>query len=206
MNLLRRASWFFGKGYSRKHFEKLYSGTARDAWRYEQGEFTRLRFDMLAEMLPQASIGAVLEVGCAEGHFTRILALRAKQVVACDISELAIQRSKQNCLGLRNVQFIRADVRKGLPIGFFDLILCSDVLYYLSKKEAVHVLESFARSLRPGAFLLFSNEWQANYRCLLNPQEAFGLISHAGVWKKLRSEEIKYDDQRVLSVGLFRKN
>jgi SAM-dependent methyltransferase len=206
MNLTRHARWLFGRGYTRQHFETFYSRTTRDAWGYEQSTFCHRRFAILVEMLPQEPIGAALEVGCAEGHFTQMLSQHAKQVVACDISEVAIKRAEYNCAGLKNVSFVRVDVREGLPAGSFDLILCSDVLYYLSKKEAARVLESFARILRPGALLMFSNEWHPNHRCLLNPQDVFRIISNSRAWERLRLEEVGFDGQNVLNVGLFRRN
>lgn len=84
------------------------------------------------ELLPQAPIAAALEVGCAEGHFTVELARRADNVVALDISAIALRRAAERCAaaGLANVEFARHDIVADPLPGGFDLVVCSELLYY----------------------------------------------------------------------------
>ena len=206
MSLVRQIRWLLGFGYGREHFDRVYAAVSRDAWGYERAEFATRRFQFLLQMLPPSPVSAALEVGCAEGQFTRVLAQHAEHVLACDISESAIERARQTCLGLHNVRFMCMDIRKGLPDEPLDLILFSDVLYYLSKREVIRVLEDSARSLRPGGFLMFSNEWHSHYRWLLEPGEVLKAISDSGHWEKLKSEEIKDPPTRTVTAALFRRS
>jgi SAM-dependent methyltransferase len=157
-------------------------------------------------MLPTVPVKTVLEVGCAEGHFTRLLAERVQEVVACDISDLATHRAQQTCEGLRNVRFLTMDVRGGLPQENFDLILFSDVLYYLSSKEAVRVLANSAEVLRPGAFLMFANEWHAEYRFLLEPTEILKIINRSEHWELMKRQDFGGGGSRTLLAALFRRS
>jgi SAM-dependent methyltransferase len=205
LNLTRQIRWLLGLGYGREHFDRVYAATGRDAWGYERDEFATRRFQFLLKMLPVTPVSTALEVGCAEGQFTALLAQHVEHVLACDISESAIQRARQTCLGLQNVRFRCMDVRKGLPDEPVDLILFSDVLYYLSRREAIRVLEDSAKNLRPGSFLGFSNEWQSQYRLLLEPGEVLKIISDSGRWEKLKSEELKDSPTRTVTAALFRR-
>lgn len=121
-----------------------------------------------------------MEVGCAEGHFTGLLAQRAKGVLACDISADAIKRAVVNCAAHPSVRFATLDVQDGLPQEKFDLVLYSDVLYYMSRNEVLRMLEDTARVLSAGSYLIFSNEWNTGYQYFLDPKEILTMTADSG--------------------------
>lgn len=98
------------------------------------------RFTARAQLLDQifrASRPArALDIGCGRGAITRILARRAGQVVATEVSEAAVHAARQSLADLNNVtvslmdlfandrQFPQAEQR-------FNLILLSEVLEHL---------------------------------------------------------------------------
>jgi ubiquinone/menaquinone biosynthesis C-methylase UbiE len=97
----------------------------------------------------------VLDVGCAAGAMSALLADRGAAVVGVDVSERLVEIARRD-LGDR-AEFHVADV--GSPMPFledesFDLVTASLVLHYL--RDWAVPLREFQRVLRPGGALLIS--------------------------------------------------
>lgn len=147
-----------------------------------------------------------LEVGCAEGHLTRRLAAHVGELVACDMVDEALRRARNTCAELRNICFLEIDVRRDWPPGTFDLIVCSDVLYYFSKREVREIVRQSARHVRPDGFLLFANEWHSRYRWQTPPTYVVEQFRGADAWEPVgvrKHDSIEKD--RSLTIALFRR-
>lgn len=101
-----------------------------------------------------AAIGAgpyerALEIGCSVGLFTRKLAPRCKALVALDYSPTALERARVRCQGLPHVSFLQATVPAEFPEGPFDLIVLSEIVYYLSPVDFLRLARSIQDSLSP---------------------------------------------------------
>jgi peptidoglycan/xylan/chitin deacetylase (PgdA/CDA1 family) len=99
-----------------------------------------------------------LELACAEGHFTALLGARVRTLVASDISAVPLERAARRCDGMANIAFQKLDfVRDPIP-GQFDLIVCSEVLYYLRTIERLHaVMRKLVEALAPGGLLVMTH-------------------------------------------------
>lgn len=137
-------------------FEALF-GKERDSWGYENSyETTKVRQTL--DQLPDLSNGCALEIGCAEGHMTRQLAPRVKRLVSTDISTTALERAARHCEDIGNVEFRHQDFLTAPPGGPYDLIVCSEVLYYCKNHDALRqVARRLAASLRNGGYLLMTH-------------------------------------------------
>ncbi|MEV0072241.1 GrpB family protein [Amycolatopsis sp. NPDC050768] len=96
----------------------------------------------------------VLDVGCAAGHLSALLAGRGADVLGVDISEGLISLAHKEFGGL--AKFEVADIAKPLSLedGSIDVITASLVLHYLA--DFGPTLCEFHRVLRPGGQLVFS--------------------------------------------------
>ncbi|WP_410618963.1 GrpB family protein [Amycolatopsis sp. cmx-8-4] len=96
----------------------------------------------------------VLDVGCAAGHLSALLAERGADVVGVDASAgmVAVARKKFGDVA----RFEHADVSRPLDLadGSIDVITASLVLHYLKDWDAT--LAEFRRVLKPGGALVFS--------------------------------------------------
>ncbi|MEQ0557696.1 GrpB family protein [Amycolatopsis sp. NEAU-NG30] len=96
----------------------------------------------------------VLDVGCAAGHLSALLAGRGARVLGVDSSEgmIAVAREKFGDVA----QFEVADIARplGLPDASIDVITASLVLHYLP--DWGPTLAEFRRVLKPGGVLVFS--------------------------------------------------
>jgi peptidoglycan/xylan/chitin deacetylase (PgdA/CDA1 family) len=137
----------------RHRFEALFSAGA-DPWRYTSG-YEQTKYSQTLELLPSGAIPRALELACAEGHFTVQLAPRVGSLTAADISARALERAAERCSGLANVDFRRLDVVEDPIEPGWDLIVCSEVLYYVPGRDALEgVAAKLASALRPGGHLL----------------------------------------------------
>jgi peptidoglycan/xylan/chitin deacetylase (PgdA/CDA1 family) len=142
-----------GRRYDRHHFEASFARTS-DPWSYSS-EYERTKYEQTLALLPKGPMARGLELGCAEGHFTELLAPRVDRLVAADISDLALRRAAERCREQGNIEFLRLDlVTDALP-GGNDLVVCSEVLYYAGDEpQLADTAARIAGAVRPGGFFL----------------------------------------------------
>ncbi|WP_376701874.1 trifunctional glycosyltransferase/class I SAM-dependent methyltransferase/polysaccharide deacetylase [Mesorhizobium sp. ISC25] len=121
-----------------------------DPWNYGS-PYEQEKYERQLEILPAVPIGRALELACAEGHFTRQLAPRVGHLTATDISAVAVGRAGARCSDQPNVEFGVLDFSADMLPGEMDLIVCSEVLYYLDDlAELRRIAKKLAGALAPG--------------------------------------------------------
>lgn len=113
-----------------QRFERLYHESP-DPWSYRTSSYEQQKYAATLAALRKPTHGLTLEVGCSIGVFTRQLAARCQHVVAIDFSRGALELARRNLRDARNVDLLRASFPEETPPGSWDLILCSEILYYL---------------------------------------------------------------------------
>ncbi|GFG63612.1 hypothetical protein MKUB_11020 [Mycobacterium kubicae] len=119
----------------------------------------------LAEVAVDLPPGRALDLGCGEGGDAMWLAERGWQVVATDISPVAIERAREDARarGLaERIEFVRTDLADGVPAGPFDLV--SAHYFHVPEPLALNrsaVLRAAAEALRPGGHLLIVDHGSA---------------------------------------------
>jgi ubiquinone/menaquinone biosynthesis C-methylase UbiE len=107
-------------------------------------------------MLPDVAGLAGLDIGCGEGHNTRLLAQRGACVSAIDISETFIRHAKQSearqPLGIR---YLAASAVE-LPFAGSTFDFATGFMSFMDIPETGRVLAEAQRVLKPGGFLQFS--------------------------------------------------
>jgi peptidoglycan/xylan/chitin deacetylase (PgdA/CDA1 family) len=145
--------------YGRHYFEALFANRV-DPWRYTN-PYERKKYEQTLSVIPEEGIGRAIELGCAEGHFTERLATRVPSLVASDISQVALDRAASRLEGFENVRLVRLDFASEPLPGRFDLIICSEVLYYLENREQLRAVSSkLANALEPGGYLVTAHATQ----------------------------------------------
>jgi 2-polyprenyl-3-methyl-5-hydroxy-6-metoxy-1,4-benzoquinol methylase len=147
------------------YFEALYADDA-DPWRFATSDYERCKYTATLVALNGHETHAAFEVGCSIGIFTRQLARRCHSLLAVDVAERALEQARRNCKGLKRVRFERMEIPAQWPAEVFDLIVFSEVLYYLSPDE---IRRAGARSLvtlsPEGLILLVHWTGQTDYPC-----------------------------------------
>ncbi len=134
-------------------FERLYRDSP-DPWGYSSSSYEQRKYATTLAALPRLRHGLCLELGCSIGVFTARLAARCDHVVAVDFSLTALQLARRNLAGIRNVELVRARFPDQVPPGAWDLIVCSELLYYLERPALEEALGWARAQLASGASLL----------------------------------------------------
>jgi ubiquinone/menaquinone biosynthesis C-methylase UbiE len=115
-----------------------------------------LNTPVFLDMLPDVNGLSGLDVGCGEGHNTRLLARRGAHVTAIDISSNFIRHAKET--EERQPLGIRYEIASAVDLPFdeaaFDFATAFMSLMDIPETECV--LAEVFRVLRPGGFLQFS--------------------------------------------------
>ena len=108
--------------------------------RWDKNRVTRLEkrmtFEVLAEALGAGPAGAALEIGCGPGTWTPLLAERAGEVVALDLSERMLERARA-LVTEPNVSFVQGDAANFHPGREFDLVMSVRVLEYVPEWQSI---------------------------------------------------------------------
>src|SRR5258708_2379563 len=105
----------------------------QDPWGYEKSEYERQRFEKLLLLVQSVPHKRVLEIGCAEGHFTQMLGTICQDITALDLSRTALSRAKPR---VPKATFIHTTISEMQNFTKpFDLIICSEILCYVDKKQ-----------------------------------------------------------------------
>ncbi len=183
----------------RAHFEKLFEQP--DPWNYGS-PYEREKYQRQLDLLPTGLIGRGLELGCAEGHFTALLAARVGHLMAADVSPTALARAKNRCAAWPDIAFLALDLGKDALPEKLDLIVCSEVLYYLEDEAALRGgAAALAAALAQGGVLITGNgyllhdnkmrtgfDWETNFGAELIHRvlrETAGLVLEASIETEL---------------------
>jgi predicted TPR repeat methyltransferase len=137
----------------REYFERLYS-ESRDPWDFETSEYERRKYERTLGILEGRRFRRALEVGASIGVFTAMLAPLCDELVAVDVSERAVAAAKERLARFHNVRLERRSLPGETPDGPFDLVVASEVLYYLPREQMLAAQRRFEEVLAPGGALL----------------------------------------------------
>jgi len=115
-------------GFERKFRQNI------DPWNYTNSLFEHFKRRVLLRACGHNKHGRVLELGCAIGETTRFLTPLSLRLVALDGSATAVAEARRRVHGT-HVKFVHAKLPDQMPRGPFDLIVISEIAYYLYAHE-----------------------------------------------------------------------
>lgn len=133
-----------------------------DPWGYCISWYEARRHTLMLACLPTRRSAFALEIGCAHGEFTAMLAERADAVVATDRSEQALALARAR-VPAPHVRFIRSVQPASWPEGHFDLIVMADVGYYMDADALRSCAEHIAQCLAPTGTVLLAH-WRHPFK------------------------------------------
>jgi cyclopropane fatty-acyl-phospholipid synthase-like methyltransferase len=136
-----------------EYFDALYTADP-DPWNFGASPYERAKYTLTLNAMPKPHYRSALEVGCSIGVLTRSLASRCDSVVAIDAAPAPLVEARRRCANLPGVRFEQMFVPKQWPDGVFDLILLSEVVYYLSPEDVGRLVDRVTRSLSEGGSVI----------------------------------------------------
>jgi cyclopropane fatty-acyl-phospholipid synthase-like methyltransferase len=137
----------------RDYFENLYEEST-DPWGFETSEYERRKYERTLGALGERRFHRALEVGSSIGVFTAMLAPRCDELLAVDASEKAAELARERLAEHGHVRVERRTLPEEMPGGTFDLIVASEVLYYLPREVVLEALRRFEGILAQGGVLV----------------------------------------------------
>jgi LmbE family N-acetylglucosaminyl deacetylase/SAM-dependent methyltransferase len=133
-------------------FDRVHGGAA-DPWDYISSWYERRKRALTLAALPEESYSAGLEVGCSIGTLTAELAGRCRNLLAVDASGIAAGKAAVRLAGAPHVQVRQLVVPEAWPDGTFDLVVVSEVGYYLAPDELAAMWDRIEDAMMPGGTL-----------------------------------------------------
>jgi SAM-dependent methyltransferase len=123
-----------------EHFDALHASDA-DPWRVTTSWYERRKRALTMAALPAERYRAAFEPGCSIGAVTELLAERCDRVVAMDAAASAVDRCRARLAGTANVRIVQGRVPEDWPEGHFDLVVLSEIGYYLTPAEVGRAID-----------------------------------------------------------------
>lgn len=133
-------------------FDAVHSGTD-DPWQYTTSWYEHRKRTLTLAALPGLNYTAGLEIGCSIGTLSVELAQRCASFLAVDASSAALAHAARRLEHVPAARTRHLTVPQDWPDGRFDLIVVSEVGYYLAAGELAELFERVEASLLPGGTL-----------------------------------------------------
>jgi len=138
------------------YFERLYAANP-DPWNFTSSAYEQRKYAATIEVLGGHCFSRGLEIGCSIGVLTKVLARHCTKLLALDVADQALAQARARCAGEQHVAFANMQVPRNWPAGQFDLIIFSEVLYFLDIADIERTAALADASLAPGGVLLLVN-------------------------------------------------
>lgn len=133
-------------------FVDLY-GEGDDPWEVDSRWYERRKRATLMAGLPVERYRTAVEPACGTGSLTRELAGRCDRVLAFDPVPAAVRQSLAHTADLPNVTVTIGALPADLPAGPADLVVFSEILYYLGDEDLAASVDAAVDLLRPNGHL-----------------------------------------------------
>ena len=120
-----------------------------DPWAFRTSAYEQEKYRRTIAALGERRFRSGFEPGCSIGVLTRMLARRCDALLAADIVEEPLHTARRYAADLPWVRFARLRIPAEWPDGRFDLIVLSEVLYFLSPRDIATVAARVLDSARP---------------------------------------------------------
>lgn len=121
-----------------------------DPWKFASSDYERTKYAATLAALPKPHYRSGLEIGCSIGVLTRQLADRCERMLGLDVVESVLGNARATCADRPNASFQLAAVPDQWPEGTFDLVVLSEVIYFLSHDDLARLVARIEASLAPG--------------------------------------------------------
>ncbi|WP_307458154.1 bifunctional PIG-L family deacetylase/class I SAM-dependent methyltransferase [Pseudarthrobacter oxydans] len=133
-------------------FDAVHTGTD-DPWQYTTSWYEHRKRALTLAALPGLNYAAGLEIGCSIGTLSVDLAERCTSFTAVDASSAALAHAARRLAHLPAARTRHLTVPQDWPDGRFDLIVVSEVGYYLAPGELAELFARVQATLLPGGTL-----------------------------------------------------
>lgn len=160
-----------------EYFDAIYA-TDADPWKFSTSAYEKEKYALTLKALPKRHYDRAFEVGCSIGVLTRELGSRCKALLAVDAAAAPITEAMQRCADQPHIDFRQLYVPRDWPNETFDLIVLSEVVYYLDDADVTKLATMASGALAPGGDIVLVH-WTGMTNYPLSGDEAAELFIKA---------------------------
>lgn len=178
------------------YFAGLYK-QSDDPWLLRDRWYERRKRALTLAALPDERYSNAYEPGCANGELTLALAARCDALLATDLNADAVGLARRKVLHLPHVRVERRATPEEWPDAAFDLIVVSEMAYYLDDTQLGQLADKLSGTLEPGGTVI-----ACHWRRPIAGWPHSGEVVHAQLRATLALSSISHysDDDMVLDV------
>jgi len=135
------------------YFSSMYADDV-DPWGFDRHWYEHRKYALTLAALPHRRFRRALEPGCANGALTELLATRCDEVIAFDFEPSAVERARRRLDRHDHVHVVNARFPDWWPHGGGDLVVWSEVAYYLGTDSADRAVDGLEAWLEPDGTLI----------------------------------------------------
>lgn len=135
------------------YFEDMYAG-APDPWHLSERWYEQRKHALTVAALTRDRYGSAFEPGCSVGALTALLAPRCDRLLATDRVPAALEQARRRLGDPPGLTLELMAVPERFPAGGFDLVVLSELGYYLDGPGLDRLLTAATASLLPGGELV----------------------------------------------------
>ncbi len=121
------------------YFDDVYANEP-DPWGFETRWYESRKYGLTLAALPRERYRRAFEPGCANGVLTERLATRCDALVASEAVAVVARRARTRLLRQAHVEVLDLAIPDAWPEGRFDLLVFSEVAYYLTEEGLTELL------------------------------------------------------------------
>jgi cyclopropane fatty-acyl-phospholipid synthase-like methyltransferase len=106
-----------------------------DPWNYLESEYERAKYRATLDACGRGPFGSALELGGSVGVFSELLAPRCARLTTVDFSPTAAGLARARLRAHPQARVVTGAIPEALPAELFDLVIASEILYYLSSAQ-----------------------------------------------------------------------
>ncbi|ADB38933.1 class I SAM-dependent DNA methyltransferase [Spirosoma linguale] len=135
------------------YFDDVYRAND-DPWSFETSSYERAKYEATLAALPRERYTNAFEIGCSIGVLSQLLASRCDALLAVDASDLPLKTARARLEPYKHVTVRQMSIPNEFPEGQFDLILLSEVGYYLAMEDLQRARRKMLDQLTKNGHLL----------------------------------------------------
>ncbi|WP_122663426.1 SAM-dependent methyltransferase [Pseudomonas viridiflava] len=159
-----------------RYFEQLFQ-ESDDPWAFKHRWYERRKRALTLAALPRERYAWVFEPGCANGELSADLATRCDRLLVCDTNRSAVELARHRLAAFNHVQVMQARLPEQWPKARFDLIVFSELGYYLDENDLDRWIDHALASLTEDGQVLACHWRPAIEGCPLNAEKVHAMLA-----------------------------
>ncbi|WP_458725342.1 SAM-dependent methyltransferase [Pseudomonas mandelii] len=158
-----------------RYFDGLFTGND-DPWSFRQRWYEQRKRAITLAAMPRPHYRAIFEPGCANGELSFELASRCDRLLCCDTAAAAVTLARTRLGAFDHAEVRHSRLPADWPDEKFDLIVLSEIGYYLDADDLKRLIEQAAQSLTADGQLLACHWRPPIDGCPLNARQVHDLL------------------------------